>query len=131
MGMFDYLRCEFPLPDGRDGSSIEFVTKDTNAQWSETYVITKDGRLLHKKLRYEIVPEEKRPYYGKPEWFDKNGNPGLMSMIGMMETFPDGEEFVAFHGCLRFYGRLEDGSYVDYEALFDRGKLIRIDVAET
>lgn len=45
MGVFDYIRCDHPLPDGFDGR-VTFQTKDTPAQFLETYTITSDGRLL-------------------------------------------------------------------------------------
>lgn len=45
MGMFDYVRCEYPLPDG--GNNMVFQTKDTFEQYLGTYVITEDGRLVN------------------------------------------------------------------------------------
>jgi hypothetical protein len=54
MGMFDYVRCELPLPDGLDlkheyesrGFKEDklFQTKDLDCLL-DTYTITKDGRL--------------------------------------------------------------------------------------
>lgn len=44
MGMFDYLRCEYPLPDAANVLGL-FQTKDTEEQGLELYVITKAGRL--------------------------------------------------------------------------------------
>jgi hypothetical protein len=43
MGLFDYLRCDLPLPDS--GPAVEFQTKSlrcTLTQWR----ITRDGRLV-------------------------------------------------------------------------------------
>jgi len=42
MGLFDYIVCEFPLPDGFTG---ELQTKDLGCALL-THVITNDGRLL-------------------------------------------------------------------------------------
>ena len=57
MGMFDYVRCEVPLPDGSSTEGL-FQTKDFDCPYLETYVIRKDGRLIHNKPRYDIDPPE-------------------------------------------------------------------------
>jgi len=44
MGMFDYLSCEYPLPEGAPVNGWQ--TKDTPAQYMETYRITRDGFLF-------------------------------------------------------------------------------------
>lgn len=46
MGMFDNLRCEFPLP-APDAQSLAYQTKDTPDQWMVTYFIRPDGSLWH------------------------------------------------------------------------------------
>ncbi len=48
MGVYDYLRCEYPLPVG-GVNDVEYQTKDTPSQWCDNYEITKDGRLRHKE----------------------------------------------------------------------------------
>jgi hypothetical protein len=53
MGLFDYVRCEVPLPDGFAG---ELQTKDFDDPYMETYTIRADGRLIHDKPRYDIDP---------------------------------------------------------------------------
>jgi hypothetical protein len=45
MGMFDYVKCEAPLPNGAVHPDDNFQTKDLDRQL-DTYVITKDGRLV-------------------------------------------------------------------------------------
>jgi hypothetical protein len=46
MGMFDYLKCEYPLPvEGFEGRL--FQTKDTPEQSLDHYVIKEDGTLWH------------------------------------------------------------------------------------
>ncbi len=42
MGMFDYIRCEVPLPDGFTG---EMQTKDLGCML-KTHIITAGGRLM-------------------------------------------------------------------------------------
>lgn len=51
MGMFDYLRCDYPLPV-EGAKEYEYQTKDTPAQWLDRYEIRADGTLWHED--YEI-----------------------------------------------------------------------------
>ena len=47
MGMFDYLRCEMPLPEGTPaGCGDLFQTECTPLQAMERYVLRADGRLV-------------------------------------------------------------------------------------
>jgi len=46
MGVFDNIRCEYPLPDGRP-VPFDAQTKDTPAQWLNNYKIDQDGFLWH------------------------------------------------------------------------------------
>ena len=46
MGMFDEIRCEAPLPDGRDAPDIYFQTKTFPFPCMQRYVITRAGRLI-------------------------------------------------------------------------------------
>jgi len=53
MGLFDYILCEVPLPDGFTG---ELQTKDLGC-YLLTHVITRDGRLLLQhvdRIDYEL-----------------------------------------------------------------------------
>ena len=60
MGMFDEIRCEYPLPDAIVQDET-FQTKSFDREMSH-YTITADGRLIHHTERWESVPEEERPY---------------------------------------------------------------------
>jgi hypothetical protein len=51
MGMFDHLKCKYPLPDAGD-NDLEYQTKDTPAQFLDNYEIRADGSLWH--LDYDI-----------------------------------------------------------------------------
>ncbi|MDI3563577.1 hypothetical protein [Bradyrhizobium sp. Arg816] len=53
MGMFDYVKCELPLPDGWKG---ELQTKDFEDPYLETYTIRADGRLIRRRPKYDIDP---------------------------------------------------------------------------
>lgn len=101
MGMFDYLTIEHPLPDGFDPTGIEFQTKDTDEQQLARYVLRADGTL----------------------WSAESG---------------EAEEI---HGSMYFYASNHAGSFAglqctrddlppwraEYVALFDRGKLLKIE----
>lgn len=45
MGMFDYIVCDYPLPDcpAFVKKGHQFQTKDTDPQWLETHTIAEDG----------------------------------------------------------------------------------------
>lgn len=53
MGMFDYVKCEYPLPHGQDR---EYQTKDTHCIMG-TVTITKDGDFLLYGERLEKTGE--------------------------------------------------------------------------
>jgi hypothetical protein len=114
MGMFDWVRCEVPLPDGFDGP---LQTKDFACELGE-HVITKDGRLMLAALdRVEEVPKEERPY--------PDAAPGtLQSFCGIIRSFWKHED-ANFHGIMRFYG-LECGRWHEYNAKFTDGQLVDI-----
>lgn len=44
MGMFDYLRCDYPLPEP-EAQEFEFQTKDLDC-WLEHFLITDQGQLI-------------------------------------------------------------------------------------
>ncbi|MFZ9812193.1 MAG: hypothetical protein ACO3DD_03800, partial [Burkholderiaceae bacterium] len=51
MGMFDYLKCKYPLP-GVGDNDLQYQTKDTPAQMIDHYEIRAAGSLWH--LNYDI-----------------------------------------------------------------------------
>lgn len=97
MGMFDYIRCEVPLPDGWDGGpSGEMQTKDFDCEMV-THVITKDGRLMLERIdETHLVPKEERPYPDAPDT-------SILSMCGMLRSEKSIHES-KFHGVVNFYG---------------------------
>lgn len=56
MGLFDYLRCKYPLPV-QGGSLDGWQTKDTPAQFCDEYEIREDGTLWHHAYDIEDAPE--------------------------------------------------------------------------
>jgi hypothetical protein len=116
MGMFDDLRCEYPLP-AEGANALSYQTKDTPAQWMELYIIGADGRLMHEE-------------YDTEDHSDPNAE-GLMRLAGSqtrvnkrLVPVPD------FLGELRFYTFEKDsfddrdpGSWVEWSSYFVDGKL--------
>jgi hypothetical protein len=113
MGMFDYLKCEYPLLDKKAQNAL-FQTKDTNAQYMEKYILTREGRLIHHTVRYEPIPEEDRPC--------PNGE-GMLKWIGSIRSVSTGYEDTGFHGSLCFYTDI-DGERFEYIALLKDGSVI-------
>ena len=118
MGMFDYLVCEAPLPDGRIVEGAVWQTKDSPCDMG-LVKITSGGRLLYEEAHYEDVPEEQRPYYGKPEW--KDGS--LFQICGMIRRVVDRVVDAEYHGDVRFYRADFDEPWEEYEARFTNGQL--------
>jgi hypothetical protein len=94
MGMFDYIRCEVPLPDGWEADNLQ--TKDFDCEMV-THVITKDGRLMLERIdETHVVPKAERPYPDAPD-------DDIRSMCGMLRTVRSQHDS-GFHGVVRFYG---------------------------
>jgi hypothetical protein len=125
MGMFDYVRCELPLPDGwgADGSYVELQTKDFEFPYLETYTITKGGRLTRRFVSdWEPVPESEWEYVGDDNplhklWHERSKRKPIHS-----------ERDVNFHGMLNFYGS-EGTRWHEYNAKFTDGQLVSIEAA--
>lgn len=122
--MYDDIKCDYPLPD-KEMQKETFQTKDFDCRLEE-YLITKEGKLIHHTVRQEIVPEEERPHYGKPEW-DKP----VYRMMGSIRSIPTGDVEIPFHGDMTFYTYLgdpnnDDAKWYEYEARFTKGTLSSI-----
>lgn len=116
MGMYDDLRCDYPLPaDG--ANALSYQTKDTPAQWCELYVIDKDGFLLHE--RYDVEDRS------DPEAV------GLMALAGCatrvnkrLVSVPE------FTGEIRFYDLPDGGGWIEFSSYFIDGKLQSVTLLE-
>ena len=125
MGMFDNVECDYPLPNAGTLQGETFQTKSFD-NLLDNYTITKDGDLIWHKVRMEEVPEEERPYYGKPEW----DNTPLAKVCGSFRTVPDGNEKVDFHGVLNMYTIDAFGKWYEYDVYFVYGKVDKIEKVE-
>ena len=107
MGMFDEIRCDYPLPD-REVQAHVFQTKSLDSGLDK-YTISRDGRLILHHVRYESVPAEERPYYGTPEW----QNTPVAQTFGCMRAVPVGDVEIPRHGDIILYLSLGEGK--DYK----------------
>jgi hypothetical protein len=128
MGMFDHVLIEGHELPGIDSERLErahrtereggqedlagkpvvFQTKDLE-NYLGTYVI-KDGGLYERIYEYEDVPEEERPYYGKPEW-DEGGpvfGKDFYRRSGSRRVVGHHDEDLEYHGDLIFYAAKKD-----------------------
>lgn len=107
-GMFDWVVCEAPLPDGFKG---ELRTKSIDLQPGgrlRTYRIAPDGRLLQETYVLHRIPREK--------WRFGWGPPFRHETTGWRE--------VPFDGVIRLYGWGQDADdWQEYEARFRGGRL--------
>jgi hypothetical protein len=118
MGMFDYLKCSYPLP-GNPPAFVnpghEFQTKDLECSLDH-YEITTDGRLLHEQ-------------YDTEDQSDPNAE-GFMRLAGMMTRVNKRwVELKDFTGGVEFHdGAPGEPEYhwIEYTALFARGKLLEL-----
>lgn len=105
MGMFDYLICEHPLPDG-DMQKAVFQTKSLDSDL-EYYRISGDGR-LYRALGVigELDPHEEEYDHlaGLPEW----------------------EGPLPFHGEVTFYDMDKQRQWFEYIARFSEGHLLQL-----
>jgi len=140
MGLFDYVICDYPLPDSYKGS-IKFTTKDLNS-FMNTFTITESGQLLEHKFHFEEVPEEERPKFNTPEWNSDNETIKTWTrLMGSKIQVFDGLEPYLYTGAVCFYGSNLDScnsdgyyttendepyEYKEYIALFKNGMLINI-----
>ena len=99
MGMFDTIHCEHMLPGKQPPEGMTFQTKDLDCTLSD-YAITDSGDLMNQKHR-------------------------RVMFSGMIQFY--GSNLVACAGGLRGKRYTRDGQdevWVEYDAVFVRGKLV-------
>lgn len=70
MGLFDELRCAFPLPDADISADEVFQTKDLESAM-EDFTITAEGHLLHSIVEYVPTGETRASGLPRMERVDK------------------------------------------------------------
>ena len=124
MGMFDYIKCEMPLPETDVAPrAVLFQTKDTPDQYMTIYTITADGRLSWRPYVMESVPKSERPY---PNELDGS----LLGLSGCMRRVESEPVFLEdYHGDLFFYS-YDQGDWWEYRARFTEGTCAAITLEE-
>lgn len=88
MGMFDYIRCNLPLPDAPP-PELEFQAKDTDDQFLTQYEIREDGTLWKEECDFED--------HSDPE------AEGIRRLFGMMTRVNQRWVPALYEGDLEFY----------------------------
>lgn len=109
MGMFDYVKCDLPLPDGWDMANdyVGLQSKDFDCTMT-TIRITAEGRLLIERYETYVVPKEERDY--------PDAKPGSWQEVcGMLGKRDRRWEDLNYHGDFEFGGLedLKDDYWVD------------------
>ena len=122
MGMFDYIKCEMPLPatPTMPPDGTVFQTKDTDDMYLTVYTIKSDGRLVWRPYKMEEVPPHERP---QPDTEHPD------HWIGSFQRVEAEEEGISFDGDLVFYHWAE-GWWWEYCAKFCGGVATEITVVD-
>lgn len=117
MGMYDEVTCKYPLPGTKE---TDFQTKSFENLMFR-YTITEDGRLLEETHEYDLVPEEERPFYGKPEWEKPLGK-----VCGSLKRINIEEKQIDFHGWMEIHTVDRDNNWLHYKLKFTDGQLVEV-----
>ena len=143
MGMFDYIKCEYPLQSlpqrlvDQWAGDITFQTKDTPNQYMSLYKIDADGKLWY---------EERETEWVEPTDLESES---FIDRIGHQKTISTTWKQINFSGAINFYEsynhenyksdynggdgrewqRYESG-WIEYKALFKNDQLITIDLTK-
>jgi hypothetical protein len=122
MGMFDEIRCEYPLQDPAH-NKLSFQTKDLE-NVLDNYTITKEGRLLREAYDAEWVEED-------PAVVAKKKAEGRLCFGGHIKRSNIRMEDQNYHGYITFYDNIKgkDGAedeWVEYKAKFTDGTLVEV-----
>ena len=134
MGMFDYIKCQLPLPIGQDW---KYQTKDTDRQGLVEHTITQEGRLVLHDFEYELTPEDELPYAKELKTMAQDDpKRGWYQIIGSIRKRENTDQDVDqnFDGDIIFYPDVEHiehekmligkDHHLDYRATFRNGKCV-------
>lgn len=116
MGMFDYIRCEYPMP-ATGANDLEYQTKDTPSQFMDLYLIRADGSLWREE--YDIEDQS-----------DPNAT-GLDALVGCATRV--NKRFVPFDltgGVAFSYYDPASRELVEWSSYFLNGKLRELHLIE-
>lgn len=132
MGLFDYVDCRYPLPKLPPEVPNDWQSKDTPAQFLDTYVITEDGRLLHRD--YDVADHSKCALAGHDKEtctihtaIEQFG--GSMARVNKrdVEVTPpyDGDIYIhTFYGPVQSNGFRRD--WIEYRLTFRDGRVTEV-----
>ena len=63
MGMFDHVRCNYPLPD-KEANALDFQTKSMPISLLDNFEITADGKLQHEAYESGWIDDASAPFGG-------------------------------------------------------------------
>jgi hypothetical protein len=124
MGMFDELKCDYPL-QVKGANDYIYQTKAFPEPFIDRYIITKEGSLVHE----DFIVED---HSVKGKWIkDHPGEPipefsAVDSFAGSCSKIPTGNyPLVNYTGIVNFY-MLKYGSsgWIEWDAEFKEGKLV-------
>lgn len=121
MGMFDDIRCDYPLPDPAH-NQLSFQTKCLE-NVLDHYTITVEGRLLREAYDADWVAED-------PEVYAKKKAEGKFTLGGYINRTNIHMEDTNYHGFVTFYDNVrvagKEAEWVQYKAKFTDGKLVEV-----
>ena len=116
MGMFDEIRCHYPLPLKGANDKV-YQTKDTPAQFMDLYEIREDGTLWYED--YDIEDHS-----------DPNAK-GIKKLFGVLSKVNKRWKQVTITGEIRFYGfKRKDRGWIEWSAYFENGVIERLNLIE-
>lgn len=121
MGMFDDLKCKYPLPLV-GANDVDYQTKDTPSQFMDKYEIREDGTLWHEDYDIEDRSEAGQWQKSNPGKELPHELSGLRSIDGCMSKINKLWKRELFTGEIRFYGHLGT-DWIEWSSYFVDGKL--------
>lgn len=132
MGMFDEIKCEWPLPV-EGANALTYQTKDTPSQFCDLYMIRADGTLWH-----QDYDTEDQSVAGK--WMAEHPGEALPEKMDIIENYcgcisrvnERWAQVVDFKGTVCFYGNITPGvrGRLEWAARFESGKLAAVTLVE-
>jgi hypothetical protein len=116
MGMFDNIKCLYPLPIEGLGEEV-FQTKSTPVQFMDMYEIREDGTLWHEK--YDIEDKSDPTKKGFARYY------GCMTRVNNRW-----EQITDFTGEIKFYAYIDDTRFVTFSSYFVKGILNQLHLTE-
>ena len=118
MGMFDELRCDYPLPvEGMEGRI--FQTKDTRRQTLDLYEIREDGTFWHQD--YDIEDRS------DPSATGMEAARGVCTPVNKRWVKEKITDEIYFYG---FKNEADSTGWIEFKATIVGGQVLRIEVVE-